>query len=367
MLDAMAIATSDTSRRAPKGWDFGDDGVERAIAGVLVEQRVELGQAEGSVRHDRGRITGRRMMLDHAAPSVAPALARALGCGRTEAIESFSRVARADSAVLIAGWDVSGPEPIVKIYADVSDFTPSRRRQLIQRLGLSDIAGLAAIDAHVIGLNVAASGIVTKLYAQSNDPVALARNVPAASRLAESFADVCAGAVLAWDVREHVAAERAFFLAFRAGAQDRALPLCRALPSWSDAAIREALPFAPGPVRTVGFALRNLETWTAYFRPRDAPGETPATLDPIACMRCPAGEVGLYVVPVEAAAKTRFRTERSSVFYRVRAGGDFGVFAERLLTWAVARVEEAERSGSPCAALLTSPPAPWVLVRTDDS
>ena len=175
---------------------------------------------------------------------------------------------------LIVGWDRREGDPCAKIYLNASDASEAVRRALGEELGVA----APSIDAPaVIGLNAARSGAhEVKLYVQRSDALALARPLgPAATALAEAAAreGASAAGVASWDVRGGEARPRAFFVALRDRADGGLWRTVEDLPGWDGDAARRAIPFAPGPPRSVGVAIDAPERWTVYVKP--AGGDRP--------------------------------------------------------------------------------------------
>jgi hypothetical protein len=155
-----------------------------------------------------------------------------------------------------------------------------------------------------------------------------------------------------------VVRSRAFFLAFRSDRAVEAEALLATLPGWSRDRVAAALPFPPGPPRSLGITLADPERWTVYYKP--AGDDTPvASLEPAAVFRAGAVEVGLFLEPTDRAPRAFARTAHHALSLRLREGTSRPEDLERLMAWAARSVRAAELARLPPASLLRHPPPPW--------
>jgi flavin-dependent dehydrogenase len=326
---------------------------------------VHMEQLEASIRFDGARVVrGGRMMIQRAPSQLAAELSVVLGIQQAKEMGRIGQIADAEGVLSIVGWDFSTSHAIVKLYVNASDAAETVRTRLAGKLGLAALLPPNMGPPHVFGFNFHATGCETKAYWQSSGvETNVTRFGPQAVSLASQFGAVCAGSVVSFDLTPGGFEPRAFFVATRHSGGVHARALCGQLTGWSDGAVDAALPFMPGPLRSIGVSFRDPRSWTAYFRPRVNDGEQLVLLSPTVCLRNGQAEIGLFVEPVSEGGRAATRTSRHALSYRIREGAISGPAIDSVLQWATQRVEIAEREDAPLASLLTAPPAPWMLVQ----
>jgi hypothetical protein len=262
---------------------------------------------------------------------------------------------------LIAGWDLSRGGGVAKVYLNASDAAESVRRGIAERLAWPGLDRLPA-PPHVAGINASQRELERKAYLQERDappPAGRAGGAvaspPAGHEPSRWLADrakehaLHGGTVTSWDLGEHGATARAFFVALRgeAGA------LLSALPGWDEAAVDRALPFARGQCRSIGVDLRTNAnaTWTAYFKPAHL-GVPLWSIEPSVRYRSGDLRVAVFVAPADFAGRAYARTKDHAVSFRGEIPRDL---FDPLARWVLA---ELERGGE---AALRSPPPPWAV------
>lgn len=301
-------------------------------------------------------------MIQRADAALILGLGEALGIGNGERITAISLLASTDPSLsLITGWDSNPEGAALKVYVNASDAAMAVRARAASKLGLAKLLADKVPAPHIIGFNFSKTGFEVKAYVQSNDAEAAATPLGSdAVTLAREFASVSAGAVVSWDLGPTGFEPRAFFVG-TTSQSDAAWALCRELPGWNDDAVNQALPFTPGPLRSVGISLRR-PSWTAYFRAQGDTQEPLAQLSPSLCLRSGSSEIGLFVEPLESGTPAAVRTEHHVLSYRVRQGSIAGEQMDAVLRWAIDRVAQSERASIPLRSAWGTPPRPWVIV-----
>lgn len=323
---------------------------ERARAlGVELAARVSRPDAaEASLRVASGVVRGGRMMLERTDASVARRVASGLSLPWTARCEALVEACEALSLPLITGWDVGGP-PLYKLYANASDASDALRRELARRVALPE--GLPA--PWVVGANVGAAGARLKLYVQHATPADIHEaDLPPALSAIEAVAFVAS-----FDVVDGRASLRAVFAATRHGREGSAEAALLELAGVAWPALEASFPYAPGPLRQIGWAPSG--EVTVYAKRRGAAPPVYA-LAPTAVFRAGAVEVGLYLEPRRDGVRAFVRTERHALSFRDREGMASPAELEALGRWAAEQVSRAERERS--GPDLSSPPAPWSRV-----
>lgn len=325
----------------------GASGEARALA-EAVAAALSTADPEASLRIADGRVRGGRMMLERADAACARRIAEGLALPWTPLAEAVVASCRALELPLITGWDVGAPAPVYKLYANASDASVERRQELGRRLGLS-----GGPPAHVVGLNVAREAAQLKVYRQAER---LEAPGGAPVPVPEAFAAIDAVAwVASHDVRGEAQPLRALFAAPAHDGAASAREALRALTGISWEALADRFPFAPGPLRQLGWSPSGAVTVYAKRRGAAAPVHA---LSPVAVFRAGDVEVGLYVAPTADAPRAFVRTERHALTFRTRQGDPPGPAIEALGRWAAARVARAERRGE--RPSFAGPPPPWV-------
>jgi len=305
-----------------------------------------------------------RVMIEGASPDVVDAIAQALDVVLPPHTTPWLDVAGREGVPIIAGWDLrgGGNNRCVKLYVNASDASRGARTRLCAAL-TPGVAGDYGPPA-VVGMNARADGVTeTKLYVQSADAVALANGLGKRARAlaAAAFEESAdAGGVLSFDATGGALRPRAFFVALREPPDQLGWRCVRTLAGYDPRIIESLLPFAAAPPRSVGISL-NDAAWTLYCKPRDS-GRAPETLEPVAIFRVGDTEVGVFVEPIEHAARAFDRTARHAVIVRVRDGAPLPLAIESLVDWFTARLRAAECDGSSIAMCLADPPPPWRIV-----
>ena len=348
----------------------GDDTSRAHLEAALARAITAPGQLEASVRWSAGAFRGGRLMLEAIPFEAAIALSEFVGAPLPPLAHRLADLAAAERLPLIGGLDAAAAVPLVKLYVNASDASTQVRRRLCERAGIAANKG-APEAPHVIGVNARRDGqIELKLYEQGHDEIALAAPLgePARHLAALAARDrASAGAVVSWDAKGGEAPRpRAFFIATPTGGNDRVARLLTRLPGWSAEAVASALPFAPGPARSIGVSLRETPAFTVYFKPRGS-ARPVASLEPAARFRAGASEVGVFLEPSRAADRAYLRTARHAISYRCREGAPPRLEVEALMQWVATRVRAAEASGLPPAQILSEtgpsgPPSPWHVV-----
>lgn len=331
-----------------------------AVMAALDEALTSPSQAEASVRLSASGARCGRVMIERVGAELFFAACAALEVTPPPVALRLIDACRHEGLPLIAGWDTGPPRCWVKLYANASDASRSSRNRLAEQLG-APLAG-APLAPHVIGLNLGTGAMEAKLYVQAEPGrAALPSHHDAAldwERRAMALG-AAAGNVVSWDLAGPPR-PRAFFIATRRHAEGAVARLLDEIPGWSADTAR-ALPFPPGPARSIGVSLAGEPSWTVYFKPRGA--QLPvALLEPT--LRCRAGavEVGVFVEPDPDAPRAFLRTARHAISYRAAEGVADGPDVDILMRWVGARVLQAEAAGGPVGAALGSPPPPWRLV-----
>lgn len=287
---------------------------------------VGEGALEASARWTPGQpATGLRMMLEGLRPDAAQAV---LACLPVPQAPLRALLAEAAEAPVIVGWDCGRPEPVAKVYLNLSDRSAAERTALARRLGLP-------AAPHVLGRNVAGGRTETKVYVQQ---AALAPEAPAALRTLAQQAG-CAGAVLSHDLMPDGTLQlRALFVAPQRA--DRAV--LAALPGWREAGFDRAIPYPWSQVRSVGVAADG-GAWVAYVKRRGA-GAAMWQLEPAVCVRTTQGELGVHLEPAGAQRAYAY-TERHALSYRLRAGTVDPAAVAEIMRWAYAAIRAWEAGG----------------------
>jgi len=305
------------------------------------------------------------MMIEQASADVLAAIAEALDVVLPPTTTRWLELAEQEDVPIIAGWDRrgGGAQRCVKLYVNASDASRAARARLSAALAPASTDGHE--PAAVIGMNVRADGVSeTKLYLQSADAVAVARDLGPRARAIAAAAHnegADAGGVLSFDAAGAIRRPRAFFVALREPPDGVDWRCVRVLPGYDPRAVEALLPFAPAPPRSVGISLSD-GSWTLYCKPRHS-GRAPEALEPAAIFRVDNAEVGVFIEPTEHAVRAFRRTERHAVSVRVRDGIPPPLALESLIDWFTDRLRDAERNGMRNTAL-ADPPAPWRVVTT---
>lgn len=303
-----------------------------ALAAVGAAAGVDRGALEASARQrlaGRDGLLGGRMMVERVSAETALALLAPLPVDLTPA-RAF--LAAAPKAPLIVGWDTGRPDPVAKLYLNLSDVAVETRQIVANAVGVPGAP-------HVIGLNLSHQSVEAKVYQQL---AALPDNAPQAL-VQWSSAVALAGVVVCQDVLPGgELRSRAVFVAPRGDVRDQ----LQRLPGYDPAAFSAAIPFVWGQVRSVGFA-QDGGAWVVYVRPQ---GQAPAlwNLDAVVSVRCPGGELGLYLAPTGTADRAYTRSRDYALSYRVRAGQPTADAVAAVMAWAlgvVGRHEAAEQAG----------------------
>lgn len=315
----------------------------------LTDQALD---AEASLRiGPDGSVRGGRMMLERAGADVARRIADGLAlpwAPQAVAIVDACDVLRLP---LIAGWDVGGATPKYKLYANASDASGAKGAELLRRCSVAPRPGAA-----IVGINVGHSGVETKLYVQrpSLADLGLALEVPAA------FAAIEAAAwVASYDMGEGRGTLRSVFAATMHDREASAEAALRTLRGVDWASLEGSFPFAPGPLRQLGWAQSGEVTVYAKRRGRAVPVHA---LAPLAVFRRGDCEVGLYVTPGADTPRAFLRTAASALSFRTRSGAPEAAALEALGAWAQERVAGVEELAGAEAADLRVPPGGWVRV-----
>jgi hypothetical protein len=299
------------------------------VAQVAQEAGVALDALEASARWCEGDIRGGRVMIERVDRRTALDLLASLPV----ALDPASRLtSRSGAAPLIVGWDTLRTPPVAKIYLNLSDASPRAREGVAATLGLH-------CAPHVIGLNMAADSVERKIYEQVDE---LPRDTPDALKKWARHLEL-AGVVRCFDVQDDGAqVPRAVFVAPR---ETRApIEALSALPGWDRKSFDEAIPYEWGQLRSVGFA-QDGQSWVAYVKPRDR-NSALWTLEPVVCVRCIGGELGIYVVPNHLEKRAFARTDRYALSYRVCDGAPRSEEVVRVMSWASAVVARSEAEGA---------------------
>lgn len=313
------------------------------LLAVAEQWQVATGALEASARWRPGRpAVGQRMMLEGLQPDAARAL---LACLPVPQRPLHALLRWAGEAPVIVGWDCSRPLPVAKVYLNLSDRAATERAALARQLGLPQAP-------HVLGRNVSAKGIETKVYVQHD---ALPPGVPAPLRLLAERAG-CAGAVLSHDLL----ADRSLLLrAIFVAPQQSGHAALAGLPGWDAAEFDRAIPFDWSQVRSVGVAA-DASTWVAYVKPQGA-ATALWQLEPAICVRGSQGELGVYLEPASVPRAYAY-TARHALSYRVRAGAPPADAVAAVLRWAYAAVSAWEQRGGDGPVVWGPPPEGWDAV-----
>jgi hypothetical protein len=311
-----------------------------AVSAVAVSAGVDRGALEASARQrliGGGPLLGGRMMVERVSAQTALDLLAPLPVDLTPARRFL---AAAPAVPLIVGWDTGRPDPVAKLYLNLSDSAHETRQTVAASIGVPGAP-------HVLGLNLGQRTVETKVYQQL---AALPADAPAAL-LRWSQAIALAGVVVCHDVLPGGdLLARAVFVAPRGEVRDQ----LQHLPGFDAATFSAAIPFAWGQVRSVGFA-QDGGAWVVYVRPQ---GQAPAlwNLDPAVSVRCPGGELGVYLAPVATAERAYTRSRDYALSYRVRAGQPAAETIAAVMAWALAVVGRHEASGEAGPVVWTEPP-----------
>lgn len=340
MSATPSVATWEPVLRASLGpWQAATPRVLDALA------RCEVGQAamEASARWQPGQAaTGLRMMLEGLQPKAARAV---LDCLPVPQKPLLALLRLAGPAPVIVGWDCSRPEPVAKVYLNLSDRSAAERAALAQQLGLPTAP-------HVLGRNVSLQRTETKVYVQQDE---LPPAAPAALRAFARQAG-CAGVVLSHDWRRGQPLQlRAVFVAPQQADRGQLV----GLPGWEAARFDSAIPFAWEQVRSVGVAADG-GAWVAYVKPAGA-STALWQLEPDLCLRGPLGELGLFVEPAKAP-RAYVYTARHALSYRVREGAPAPDAVAAVMRWAYAAVCAWEQVGPTGSVVWGPPPEGWDAV-----
>lgn len=346
---SVSLASSLARALAPA---FGDPEPARALALRLAARVRHADDPEASVRvAPDGGIRGGRMMLERVELATVRMLAAGLGLPWPEPCERLGRACERLGLPIIGGWDAHPGGARYKLYANASEASGAQQQQLVD-----GFEPRGREPPQVLGLNVSAHGIEAKAYLQRSSWAALARGLGPAVALPEALRGYEAPAtwVASLDLTPRGRVPRAVFAAVHHGAQPAAERLMVALTGHRWAHVAEHLPFAPGPLRQLGWGVDG--SVTAYAKPAGTAAPVNA-LAPHAVFAAGAVEVGLYIEPSDRTPRAFSRTARQALTLRGRAGRASGPMLERLGRWAHARVLEAERGDH--GPRLDDPPAPW--------
>jgi len=311
-----------------------------AVSAVAEAAGVDRGALEASARQrliGGGPLLGGRMMVERVSAQTALALLAPLPVDLTPARRFL---AAAPTVPLIVGWDTGRPDPVAKLYLNLSDSAQETRQTVAEAIGVPG-------SPHVIGLNLWSNTAEVKVYQQltalpADAPEALARW---SKTIALAGVVVCHDVVPGGDL-----VTRAVFVAPRGDVRDQLWHL----PGFDEAAFSAAIPFAWGQVRSVGFA-QDASAWVVYVRPQ---GQAPAlwNLDPAVSVRCSGGELGVYLAPITTAERAYTRSRDYALSYRVRAGQPTAQTIAAVMAWAQAVVGRHESSGEAGPVVWTEPP-----------
>ncbi|MCZ7679078.1 MAG: hypothetical protein M5U28_10115 [Sandaracinaceae bacterium] len=202
----------------------------------------------------------------------------------------------------------------------------------------------------MVGANVGANGARLKLYVQRATWAEIgAAGLPPALSAIEAVAYVAS-----FDVLGEGAALRAVFAATPHGREGGAEAALLELTGVSWPSLEASFPYAPGPLRQLGWAPSG--EVTVYAKRRGAAPPVHA-LAPAAVFRAGEVEVGLYIEPRGDGVRAFVRTERHALSFRDRQGKASPPELEALGRWAAGQAARAEREG--VSMDLSSPPPPW--------
>jgi len=313
------------------------------VLAALAQFGVGAEAMEASARWTPGQAaTGLRMMLEGLQPDAARAV---LACLPVPQQPLLALLRLAGSAPVIVGWDCSRSAPVAKMYLNLSDRSVAERSALAEQLGLP-----AAL--HVLGRNMSAQGVETKVYVQQDDMP------PEAPDALHAFARQagCAGVVLSHDWQPGQALQlRAVFVA----PQQATRAQLTSLPGWEAARLDGAIPFAWEQVRSVGVAADG-GAWVAYVKPAGA-STALWQLEPALCLRGPQGELGVFVEPA-TAPRAYVYTASHALSYRVRQGAPPADAVAAVMRWAYAAVSAWEQAGQSGPVVWGPPPEGWDAV-----
>jgi len=323
------------------------------VEAFLRELTAEAIDAEASLRITAGgAVRGGRMMLERAGADVARRVGRELGIPWVDGATAVVDACEALDLPLIAGWDVGGAALKYKLYANASDASEAKCAALVGRLGLS--SGLPRPT--LVGINVASGAVETKLYVQRSKLVELDLDV----EVPDVFAQIEAAAwVASYDVGGDDVTLRAVFAATVHGREGTAEAALSSLVGVRWSALEDSFPFAPGPLRQIGWADNGDVTVYAKRHGRAAPV---FALAPLAVFRRGDVEVGLYVTPTDGAPRAFVRTDGHALTFRSRDGSPDAATLEALGAWAARQVAAGEGKGAVEATKFDAPPAGWRLV-----
>lgn len=329
-----------------------------ALARALAERVGSDDDPEASVRVRGGQLTAGRMMLERSDATTARLLARGLALPWRAECDALLESCSALGLPLIVGWDVGARGALYKLYANASDASRSARHELADRLTLR-----VREAPHVFGLNVHAGHVEMKAYYQRARLADLREGALAdvawdALHLPSPLAQFIGAPawVLSCDLdTEHVRA-RAVFAAVAHGRADEAEALLLALSGTPWSTLQRALPFAPGPIRQLGWGVDG--TVTVYAKPANTAAAV-HQLAPLAVFATEHGEVGVYVQPSATTPRAFLRTATHAISFRNRGGTPGAAELDVLARWLAA--ELATQHGED--VVLGAPPAPWRVVR----
>lgn len=344
MSDALhASALADVLRANLGPWRASSN----QVLAAMDEHGHGLADLECSVRVRRRTARGERGMVENVRAPFAQRILSILRGGASERPEVGALLGVAGDDPLIVGWD--GAKRIRKLYLNLSDASRERRQRVLGALELPVLSASEEL-AHVVGLNLT-EGARWKLYVQRAADGEPQTGDAALDALAAG--QELAGVVIAYDRSPAGKARvRARFLAPRG---DLPWASIAEASGASEDALRAALPYAPGLVRSVGRTPGG--DWTIYVKPRAARDHL-AALEPLACFRAGAHEVGVFVTGRDEVPRAYARTDAHAIGYRIRSGSPARAQVEALMRWVL---EMVRRDGSKCD--LRAPPAPWE--RTD--
>jgi len=330
-----------------------------ALARRLVDAGLVVGDLEASVRGAAATaVSGGRMMIEGQTPTQARHLVDCLLDQVPDVAETWIGVAAGENVPLITGWDVAGARPAAKLYVNLSDASLAVRQRVGDQLLGPQSRGWPI--PHVIGANLVADGYELKLYTQHGELPDEAH--ASLAEWVQSADQPLAGFVTSYSVGGRGGgselAPRAHFVGLRSTSLTFA-QVAEPLPGWSKAAALVA-PFAPGPVTSLGFATSG-EPWTLYFKPRSHAGSTWG-LDPALCLRCDAGEIGVYVAAPVPGQRAYANVGGYAVSYRVREGKPAVADVETVMAWVIQRVEAGKLSAPQGSSAALPPPEPWHVV-----
>jgi len=339
-----------------------------ALGRALAERVASDDDPEASVRVSVGKQTAGRMMLERSDAATAQLLARGLALPWRAECDKLVESCRALGLPLIVGWDVGTGGALYKLYANASDVSRDAQRELVSRLALR-----VREAPQVLGLNVHAGHVEVKAYYQRARLAelregALTEVIWDAARLPAplaQFLDAPAW-VLSCDLYAEQVRARAVFAAVGHGRAHEAEALLLTLSGAPWSTLQQALPFAPGPIRQLGWGLDG--TVTVYAKPANTAAPV-HTLAPLAVFATEHGEVGVYVQPSATTPRAFLRTATHAISFRTRSGAPVAAELDVLARWIAIGLASQRGKGADLASqhgeglVLGPPPAPWRVVR----